>query len=479
METKNQRSVLECLRRRLRFTNSSYVDPVGIVGGLALWWTDEIVIDVCSRNQNLFRCVLSHHGISWLATFIHAPPREQLRNLFWDSILTIASENQFSWLCLGDFNEIGAFWEKTGGAGPIARRVLGFQQLLQECALMDLEFKGHGFTWTNNQSGRHNVQERIDRAVATVDWRKLFPHAKLLHELLIGSDHCPLILNTCSKLVLKSWGRSEFGDNRTKLAELNSKLSHLQALDWSEFNVAAQKETQDDILRVLLREEMFLHQRSRWLSTDEAINSYLHDYFSHLFTSIPSRNFDHLLSTVQRVISEEMNASLTNPVSNDKIRSAAFQLGPLKAPGPDGFSGIFFHTYWEVVGNDSAFVPGRLIQDNILVAHEAFHHLKLKKAGTGYEMAIKLDFNKAYDRIQWDFLEALLLQMGFSSVWVQWIMAVVSTVSFSIFANWEKRAAFIPHRGLRQGDPISPYLFTLVADVLSRMISMSTFDNRF
>ncbi|KAL7172332.1 hypothetical protein ACSBR2_031930 [Camellia fascicularis] len=146
METKNKHSVLERLRRSLRFNNSTYVDPVGLAGGFALWWTDEIDIDVRSRNQNLLHCVLSHHGISWLATFIHALPMEQIRNLFWDSIRTIASENQFPWLCMGDFNEIGAFWEKSGGTGPIARRILGFQQFLQECALMDLEFKGHGFT---------------------------------------------------------------------------------------------------------------------------------------------------------------------------------------------------------------------------------------------------------------------------------------------------------------------------------------------
>lgn len=126
----------------------------------------------------------------------------------------------------------------------------------------------------------------------------------------------------------------------------------------------------------------------------------------------------------------------------------------------------------------SAFVPGRLIQDNILVSHEAFHHLKLKKQGGLYEMAIKLDFNKAYDRVQWDFLQAILLKMGFSSVWTQWVMECVSTVSFSVMVNGERQSSFIPARGLRQGDLLSPYLFILIIDVLSLLISHQLQDHK-
>ncbi|KAL7224204.1 hypothetical protein ACSBR1_025632 [Camellia fascicularis] len=117
METKNKHSILERLHRSMRFTDSAYVDPVGLAGGLALWWTADVDIDIRSCNSNLLRCVLSHQGVTWLATCIYAPPREQIRNLFWDSIRSLASENQYPWLCMGDFNEIEASWEKTGGSG--------------------------------------------------------------------------------------------------------------------------------------------------------------------------------------------------------------------------------------------------------------------------------------------------------------------------------------------------------------------------
>lgn len=77
---------------------------------------------------------------------------------------------------------------------------------------------------------------------------------------------------------------------------------------------------------------------------------------------------------------------------------------------------------------------------------------------------------KAYDRIEWDFLEACLLKFGFCAKWVNWIMQCVSTVTFSVKFNGEPLPYFQPSRGIRQGNLLSPYLFILVANVLSLLM---------
>lgn len=80
--------------------------------------------------------------------------------------------------------------------------------------------------------------------------------------------------------------------------------------------------------------------------------------------------------------------------------------------------------------NQSAFVVGRQIQDNVLIAHEVFHFLKMRKAKGLFELALKIDMNKAYDRVEWDFLEAIMNRIGFDSNWINLIMGCVSTVDF-------------------------------------------------
>ena len=82
-----------------------------------------------------------------------------------------------------------------------------------------------------------------------------------------------------------------------------------------------------------------------------------------------------------------------------------------------------------ITQNQSAFVAKRQIHDNILMTHEDFHHFKMKKKGRKYELALKLDMNNAYDRVDLDFLQAVLTKLGFYKVWLGWIMECVSFVS--------------------------------------------------
>ena len=128
--------------------------------------------------------------------------------------------------------------------------------------------------------------------------------------------------------------------------------------------------------------------------------------------------------------------------------------------------------------NQSAFMSEHLITNNVLVAFETMHHINKKRMGKVGEMAVKLDMSKAFDRVEWGCLEKIMSKMGFHVQWVDIIMRCVRSVSYTIKINVRPIGHITPTQGLRQGDPLSPYLFLICAKGLSAMLKKSVMDGQ-
>nr|GFA60769.1 hypothetical protein [Tanacetum cinerariifolium] len=118
--------------------------------------------------------------------------------------------------------------------------------------------------------------------------------------------------------------------------------------------------------------------------------------------------------------------------------------------------------------NQSAFIPSRQISNNIMLSQELMRNYHRNRGLA--KCAFKIDIEKAYDYVEWVFLSSSLKHFGFPELMVKWIMNYITTTSFTVNVNGDHTGFFKGMRGLRQGDPLSPYLFTLIMEVFNLVL---------
>ncbi|WMV23932.1 hypothetical protein MTR67_017317 [Solanum verrucosum] len=207
------------------------------------------------------------------------------------------------------------------------------------------------------------------------------------------------------------------------------------------------------------RRRLFLHrictENEVWVQGEEKIAQAACDYYQQIFTGQNDRVDDRILQHIPTLVTPAQNEMMQAMPTLEELRQVVFAMNPSSAAGPDD--------------NQSGFVRGRRITESIMLAHEITHDIKKPHIGTN--VVLKLDMTKAYDRVSWSFTCLVLRRFGFGEVFIDLVWRIMSKNWYSIIINGHRHGFFHSTRGLKQGDHLSPALFILGAEVLSRLLN--------
>ncbi|XP_070042736.1 uncharacterized protein [Nicotiana tomentosiformis] len=398
----------------------------------------------------------------FILTLVYAKCDHIERIELWDSLYYLARDMTIPWLVEDDFNVIWDEEEKFGGLPVSLNEVDDFMHCMDTCNLTDMGLKESIYNWWNERAEEDCIFKRLDRVFANMELQQLWPGLEITRLSKIGSYHCPLLLtyNPDSvpikksfrflkfwtehesykavvkenwqadfhanpfilfnhkikrlKKALSTWSRVIFGDIFQKIDSLEEVVRVHEAqfeLNPMRQNRKRLQKVQAELIKYLTLEEKFWKQKSgmTWFNDGDRNTNFIHAH-------------------------------------------AVYGLNSDSAGGPDGFNGSFFHSCWDIIGDDvvemAGFVKVRSIVENVLLTQEIITDIRLRiKAGPN--VVIKLDMTKAYDRLLWIFLNKMLRKMGFVERFISWVFGIISNNWYSVLINGQPHGFFKSTRGVK------------------------------
>ncbi|GJT89436.1 RNA-directed DNA polymerase, eukaryota [Tanacetum coccineum] len=450
----------------------AFSPSVGYSGGLLCVWDpnlfskDSVTI---SDSFMAIRGTWTSTSTKLLIVSVYAPQDLSERKTLWEYISHLIDQWDGESVILGDFNEVRSEEERFG-TNFNASGANAFNQFISTAGLVDLPLEDHRPILMRDLVVDYGptpfrvfhswfIKDGFDKLVEDSWKNSNFVEANNISLLKKKFQALKVSIKTCCKVDKQRINASRHSIQH-RISELDILMDKGMGDENSKYfhGIINKKRSQLAIRGVLVDGD--------WNEEPSKVKNEFLTHFSNLFSKHtgPSINLDPQMF---RHLSTEQNVDLESNVTYEEIRKAVWDCGSKKSLRPDGFTFDFIRKYWKIIDQDVVntvqefFVSSKFPPE----CNSSFITLIPKKQDA------KVDFEKAFDSVRWDYLDDILDKFGFGAKWRGWIQGCFNYAMGSILVNGSPTSEFKFHKGLKQGDPLSPFLFILVMESLHLLLN--------
>ncbi|GJZ83465.1 RNA-directed DNA polymerase, eukaryota, reverse transcriptase zinc-binding domain protein [Tanacetum coccineum] len=431
--------------------------------------------------------------LMWI--FVYAPQSLSNKISLWSSLSNIISNWDGNLVVMGDFNEVRNASERCDSVLN-ERQTDIFNEFITNSSLIDISLGGYKFTWTDKIPDH--------RPILLKDFKVDFGPTpfRFFHSTLEIDGFQDLVVHTWNhdgiiesigfisfkkklqnlKRVIRDWVSSKRADDTKLKREHQTRLTIIDAkidqgcVSAEDFSIRRESMRFLDDLQSMENKDLAQKAKIKWAIEGDENSSFFHGMLKKKQRQIAIKGILKDGDWIEDPIKLQF--------SIEEIKRAVWDCGREHAPGPDGFSFKFITTFWDLLKEDVArfvhefFLTGlipkgcnssfislipkvsnaRNILDGPLILNEIMAWYRKRKKNL---MVFKVDFEKAFDSLRWDYLDTIMEKLGFGLKWRTWIFGCLNNARSSVLVNESPTSEFDIRRGLRQGDPLSLFLFIL------------------